>query len=241
MSGRSKQAAIVAALALALLAVAWTARPLAPDSSNSSRPRPAVGDASVTGARPPSDNVQTLATGGPARGHAGAPDTDAPRRPVTAPPVPAPRPSAVPSDGSHPRLDTSAPATDPPAEASANDPLAGAAPDDEPTGFRDRAGLGDDFAAAINRELFPLASECIDLAVARNPAVAGLLAVHVQVIPIDDGRALVSSIAARPDNEIDDPDLFECIEQSSFAVEGLPRPASFDITMPIGPSDEGNE
>ena len=51
--------------------------------------------------------------------------------------------------------------------------------------------------------------------------------------PTDEGKTIVSSVTPRPDNQIDDPELFECIRESSFSLDALKAPHDFDITMPI--------
>jgi hypothetical protein len=97
----------------------------------------------------------------------------------------------------------------------------------------DRTGWNSDTARQLNRAFMPLASECIELAQARTPGLAGLLSYHVTIAPTDDGKAIVSAVTPRADNQIRDPELFECIQQSSFALEGLDAPHDFDVTMPI--------
>lgn len=77
------------------------------------------------------------------------------------------------------------------------------------------------------------AAECIDQAKARNPRLAGLLSFTMVIAPAAAGRAIVAALEIRPDNQIADAELFECIRESSFALEGLKAPHDFDITMPI--------
>lgn len=116
-------------------------------------------------------------------------------------------------------------------------PAAGAAPTDHP--LTDRTGWSDpSIAKQLNHEFMPLASECIDQARARTPGLHGLLAFSMLLAPTDAGKAIVSSIKLRPDNQITDPDLFECIRESSFSLDGLKAPHDFDITMPIDPDPQ---
>ncbi len=82
----------------------------------------------------------------------------------------------------------------------------------------------------------PLANECIEMAHQRDPKLAGLLSFAVDVVPLEDGDAvLVESVRLQDDNEIRDEELIECIEQTTLSVEGLTDPESFAITMPIDP------
>jgi hypothetical protein len=101
----------------------------------------------------------------------------------------------------------------------------------------DRTGRGGNLAAQLNKELMPLVAECIELARERNPRLSGMLSFAVNLVPIDDSKVLVGSVELQKDNEIDDPELFECIEQSTLSIEGLETPESFAITMPLTPDD----
>lgn len=113
--------------------------------------------------------------------------------------------------------------------------------DDAPAGkLTDKTGWGDpSIGKQLNKEFMPLASECIDQAQARKPRLEGLLAFTMVVAPTENGRVLVASIKPRPDNQIADPELFECIRESSFALDALKAPHDFDITMPIKPEGSG--
>lgn len=100
----------------------------------------------------------------------------------------------------------------------------------------DRTGWSDaSITQQLDHEFMPLASECIDQAKARAPGLRGLLAFSMLLAPTDAGKAIVTSIKLRPDNQITDPELFECIRESSFSLDGLKAPHDFDITMPIEP------
>lgn len=99
----------------------------------------------------------------------------------------------------------------------------------------DRTGRGENLAAQLDDELMPLAAECIELAKERNPKLSGLLSFAVNLVPIDDNKILVESVEPQQDNEVNDAELFECIEQSTLSIAGLETPESFAITMPITP------
>ena len=102
--------------------------------------------------------------------------------------------------------------------------------------FTDRTGWSDNSVAKqLNKEFMPLASECIEQAQNRNRQLEGLLAFTMVIAPTESGRAVVSSLKIRTDNQINDPELFECIRESSFSLDGLKAPHDFDITMPIHP------
>ncbi|MCE9577324.1 MAG: hypothetical protein K8W52_29515 [Deltaproteobacteria bacterium] len=102
-------------------------------------------------------------------------------------------------------------------------------------GLVDRRGRNDGLGAQLNREFMPLASECIDLAQARNPALTGTLILQISLAPGDHGKAIVAAVKPRADNTIADPELLECIRESSFSLDALVSPYDFDLTMPITP------
>jgi len=107
--------------------------------------------------------------------------------------------------------------------------------------LHDKTGWGDpSVGKQLNREFMPLASECIEQAVARRPGLHGVLGVTLQLSPTENGKAIVTSIKPRPDNQVDDPELFECIRESSFSLDGLKAPHDFEITMPIEPEGAGS-
>jgi hypothetical protein len=149
--------------------------------------------------------------------------------------------------GTHGAPATSRPPSEPgaaarPTEATRTGSTPPARPgDDAPAGkLTDRTGWSDaSVGKQLNKEFMPLASECIDQARARKPRLAGLLAFTMVVAPTEHGRVIVASLKLRPDNQIEDPELFECIRESSFALDGLAAPHDFDITMPIKPEGSG--
>lgn len=165
--------------------------------------------------------------------------------PATSPSPPTPASAGATHTGDPaPSAPSASPASRPPrAEAPApphpvgEPPRDRRAPADE---LIDRTGWGDaSVAKQLNRELMPLVSECIDQARARKPGLRGLLGFTMVIAPTENGRAIVASLQLRKDNQIQDPELFECIRESSFSLEGLTAPHDFDITMPIEPEANG--
>jgi hypothetical protein len=125
------------------------------------------------------------------------------------------------------------------AAAGASAPLP-PAPGAADSGLRDRTGgRGEAIARQLNKELMPLASECIEQALARSPALEGLLALDLSLAPTEGGKALVESVVESPNNQIHDAELVECLRQSSFALEGLESSYSFQLSMPIKPIKPG--
>jgi hypothetical protein len=104
-------------------------------------------------------------------------------------------------------------------------------------GLADKTDFADPAAIRqLNKELMPLIHECIDQAQARDPRLDGMLVVAVELARTDDGRGIVAAVTPRPGNQIADPELLECIRQSSFALEGVRAPHDFDLSLPIKPS-----
>lgn len=172
------------------------------------------------------------------------PDVDPHARPDPSPSPPA-RPSTpdtagAPTPGPAPAAPASpVPAADRPGPSPSTTSDPGAAPeaDEAPAGrFNDKTGWSDhSVAQQLNHAFMPLASDCIDQARNRKPFLNGLLAFTMVIKPTAEGKAVVSSLKARPDNKIEDPELWECIRASSFALEGLSAPHDFDLSIPITP------
>jgi hypothetical protein len=100
-------------------------------------------------------------------------------------------------------------------------------------GLTDKTGWDDKSAIKqLNKELMPLVSECIDQSKARNPQLHGMLALSMVVAPTDNHKVIVSA-KPTPANQIHDAELLECIQESSFSIEGLKAPHDFQITLRI--------
>lgn len=180
-------------------------------------------------------------------------------KPVAEPPVPAPTAEHAPSPPSLPSPSApttppapAAPASPSPSPAPPSPPLPGAAsyaPPPAPAtpasesggeGLKDKTGgWGKEIAKQLNRELMPLASECVELAQVRNPKLAGNLVVELTLAPMETpqgraaDRAFVEAVKPAANNEIHDAELLECLRQSSFALEDLKATYSFTLSIPI--------
>jgi hypothetical protein len=105
-------------------------------------------------------------------------------------------------------------------------------------GLTDKTGWADNSAIKkVNKELMPLINECIEQAKARNPRLAGLLALAMNVAPTENHKIIVSVTPSR-DNQIEDPELLECIRESSFSIDGLKAPHDFSMTIRVDPTGE---
>jgi hypothetical protein len=92
---------------------------------------------------------------------------------------------------------------------------------------------------AINRELLPLVDECIELAKSRNQPATGMLAISVSAIGDEEVGSVVEAVDFPENNELHDPDLLECVRESSLAMSLPPPPeggrTDFMITMNVEP------
>jgi hypothetical protein len=116
-------------------------------------------------------------------------------------------------------------------------PLAGSTGDGAPGGLRDRTGSRQALVDQLNRDFMPLASECIEQAQARTPALAGLLAIGVETMADEQLGAVVDVADRAPGNKIEDPLLFECLRESAFSLSLPPPPSGgrekFQLTIPV--------
>lgn len=102
-----------------------------------------------------------------------------------------------------------------------------------------RMGPGHEaLAAAINRDFLGLADECIEQATARSPALRGMLAIEVAAVGDEELGAVIEDVGYPEANEIHEPELLECLRETSLSMSLPPPPeggrTEFMITMPIG-------
>lgn len=88
----------------------------------------------------------------------------------------------------------------------------------------------------------PLADECIEQARARLPELEGMVAIGLDTVADEELGGIVESVAMQPNNEVDDPELIECLSQTALSMILPPPPESgreqFVITMPIEPGPD---
>jgi hypothetical protein len=85
----------------------------------------------------------------------------------------------------------------------------------------------------LDQAFKPLMEQCIDLATARKPGLHGLLSFRVITTPTKNERVVVESVKPLDNNQIEDPELFECLRESAFSLEELSAPPDFDFWVPI--------
>lgn len=131
-----------------------------------------------------------------------------------------------------------------PDEAKARKGRAGEPAEDEvaPAGqVVDRSGNREYLVKVMNEELIPLADECYAMAREKNPELAGMMAVDVDLVGDEDVGGVVEDVKTSQVNEIKDEGLLECVRESLMAVT-LPPPTEggrdgFMLSMRFAPEE----
>jgi hypothetical protein len=72
--------------------------------------------------------------------------------------------------------------------------------------------------AELNRDFMPLADECVEQAQAREPELAGMLAVGFEIVVDEELGAVVEAVEFPDINELDEPELLDCIHASLISM-----------------------
>jgi hypothetical protein len=78
---------------------------------------------------------------------------------------------------------------------------------------------------ALNHELMPMVSQCLEQAQERDPRLKGMLALEVHFASAEDLGSIIETVEPAPINDLADAELIECVRQSAFTLE-LPVPSS---------------
>ena len=109
-----------------------------------------------------------------------------------------------------------------------------------PGAIKDKSnGELDGLLTAVNEDLLPLAHECYQAAVERDPTVAGMIDINLEVVGDEDVGGIVESFELGEDNEIQDEQMIECIRETTLstvfpAPEGTGRQGA-RLTLGFGP------
>lgn len=121
----------------------------------------------------------------------------------------------------------------PPQPAVANPSEHEAAPAGE---LRNRIGGHEDLLARLNEDFMPLAGECIDSARERDPDLAGMLTVNLEIMSDEELGSIVETVEFPTPDEIQDEELRTCIRETTLSMI-LPEAPSgqeqFMLTMPL--------
>jgi hypothetical protein len=114
--------------------------------------------------------------------------------------------------------------------------------DDPPTQgqLTDRIGGRKALLGALDRDFMPLASECIEQATERSPALRGMIALELELVADAELGAVIDTAKYPERNEVHDDELLDCIRESALSTTLPPPPEggreAFMLTMPVGES-----
>ncbi len=129
------------------------------------------------------------------------------------------------------------------ASATAPGPASGdrEAPTAEAPALLDRIGGRDDLVQLLQRDLMPLADECIAMATERDPALRGMLALEFEVLADAELGAVIEAVTPAVDSTVTQPELLECMRESSLSLSFPPPPSggrdAFVLSMRLGEDD----
>jgi hypothetical protein len=101
------------------------------------------------------------------------------------------------------------------------------APDEEtptPGNLIDRTGNHGHMVKVMNEDLMPLVDECYALARETQPELTGLLVLDVEMIGDEDIGGVIETAVLGQGNEIVDPALVECVQESLLSTTLPPPP-----------------
>lgn len=112
-------------------------------------------------------------------------------------------------------------------------------PEYGPGNLRMHVAGHDALHAELNHDFMPLADECIDHARARTPSLEGMLAIGFEIVADQELGAIIDEVEFADTNEIDDPELQQCVRESLASLM-LPPGAQTGrsellLTLPIEP------
>lgn len=100
-------------------------------------------------------------------------------------------------------------------------------PDDEvptPGNLIDRTGDHGHMVKVLNEDLMPLVDECYALARETQPQLTGMLVMNVDMIGDEEIGGVIESVMVGEGNEIVDPALVECVQESLLSTTLPPPP-----------------
>ncbi len=75
-----------------------------------------------------------------------------------------------------------------------------------------------DLMDAVSKDLMPLADECYEAAVERDPTLAGMMDINLEVVGDEDVGGIVESFELGDENEIRDAEMIECIRETTLST-----------------------
>jgi hypothetical protein len=90
---------------------------------------------------------------------------------------------------------------------------------EEPHPIEDKSnGKLSDLVEAVSKDLMPLADECYEAAVLRDPSIAGMVDINIDVVGDEDVGGIVESFELGDENEIQDEEMIECIRETTLST-----------------------
>lgn len=94
---------------------------------------------------------------------------------------------------------------------------------DQPNGeahpIKDKSnGELSDLMDAVSKDLMPLADECYEAAVERDPTIAGMIDINIEMVGDEDVGGIVESFELGDENEIQDQEMIECIRETTLST-----------------------
>lgn len=87
------------------------------------------------------------------------------------------------------------------------------------TDLKNKLGPGrEKLVKFLNQEFSPLLAECVELAEARSPKLAGMFAIGIETLAYEDLGAIVASAEPTDRNELADSQFLECVRESAFTL-----------------------
>lgn len=71
---------------------------------------------------------------------------------------------------------------------------------------------------AVSKDLMPLADECYEAAVERDPSISGMIDINLEVVGDEDVGGIVESFELGGENEIQDEEMIECIRETTLST-----------------------
>ncbi|MBV1862238.1 MAG: hypothetical protein KUG77_27715 [Nannocystaceae bacterium] len=92
-------------------------------------------------------------------------------------------------------------------------------PNDQPHPIKDKSdGELSDLMDAVSKDLMPLADECYEAALERDPSITGMVDINLEMVGDEDVGGIVESFELGGDNEIEDPEMIECIRETTLST-----------------------
>ncbi len=113
---------------------------------------------------------------------------------------------------------------------------------EEPSAIKNRFEAGDTWgnlvAGSLGTELGELADECVQNALDRQPGLQGMVEINFSVMGDEDIGGVIEEAELGPDNQVHDPGLAECLQESVLSMV-LPPPEGSGrrgvrLTLPVG-------